>query len=375
MHVLIAPDKFKGTLTATTAAAIIARGWRQVRPNDHLELLPMSDGGDGFGELLGHALGAKRQLTTTTDSAGRKCRAEWWWDAKTRTAIIETAKVNGLAMLPPGKFHPFQLDTFGLGAVLRAAKRRGARNVLAGIGGSATNEGGFGMARALGWRFLDDAGKPLTRWTELHRVTRIVPPKTRRLFGRVLVASDVKNPLLGASGCSRIYGPQKGLRLEDVAEAERHLRRLADAVQKLRRNPRNDLRHAAGAGAAGGLGFGLMAFLGATLLPGFDLFAKTSGLAKRLRATDLVITGEGAIDRSSLMGKGPGELVQTCLKLRTPCLGLAGHVMDRPSAEKRFAWVGGLTDLTTKEVAMRNPAPWLEKLAMNAARTWSEREG
>jgi glycerate kinase len=370
MRVLIAPDKFKGTLTATAAAEAIASGWRAARPSDELDLLPMSDGGDGFGELLGRATGAKRIETKTVDAAGRACAAEWWWDAAAKTAIIETAKVIGLAMLPPGRFHPFELDTWGLGAVFRAAHAKGVRRVLAGIGGSATNDGGFGLARALGWQFHDRAGHAITGWTSLHALERIVPPRPWKLFPSVHVASDVRNPLLGARGCSRVYGPQKGLRPEDFREADRNLKRLADAVHAWRGEGEDDLRHAPGAGAAGGLGFGLMAFLGAKIEPGFDLFARTSGLGGRLKHAELVITGEGAIDRSSLMGKGVGELAATCRTLRRPCIGLAGHLPDRVAAERRFDWVGGLTDLTSPDAAKAEAARWLRELARRAASEW-----
>src|SRR3989442_31077 len=153
--VLIIPDKFKGTLTATEAAQAIARGWRTARPRDALDLLPLSDGGDGFGEVISGLLEARVQTANTVDAAHRPRAAKWWWVTRSRTAIIESAEVIGLALLPPKRFHPFQLDTFGLGAVLAAASARGARRCLMGLGGSATNDGGFGLARALGWEFLD----------------------------------------------------------------------------------------------------------------------------------------------------------------------------------------------------------------------------
>ena len=170
MKVLIAPDKFKGTLSARAAAESIARGWRMARPDDTLELQPISDGGDGFGELTSAALGARPQSIGTVDAAHRPCTATWWWDAKTKTALIESANVVGLAMLPRGRFHPFDLDTFGLAKILRAATRRGAAKIIIGIGGSATNDGGFGLARALGWIFLDDDGNPILKWTDLRRL-------------------------------------------------------------------------------------------------------------------------------------------------------------------------------------------------------------
>ena len=154
LRVLIIPDKFKGTLTAHAAAAAIARGWRKARALDVLDLLPMSDGGDGFGEVTSALLHAKGYRVKAVDAAHRPCTAKWWWEPGSRTAIIESAAIIGLAMLPPKRFHPFQLDTLGLGAAVRAAARKGARRYLIGIGGSATNDGGFGLARSLGWQFL-----------------------------------------------------------------------------------------------------------------------------------------------------------------------------------------------------------------------------
>ena len=261
LKVLIAPDKFKGTLSAGEAAAAIARGWRNVRPADKLDLLPISDGGDGFGEVISALLRAKPHTVKTEDAAHRLCETTWGWEAKTKTAIIESATVIGLAMLPPGKFHPFELDTFGLGAVLRAAQAKGAKGILVGIGGSATNDGGFGLARALGWKFVDKLGHPVERWTELHRLS-CVHSSELRPFENVTVAVDVQNPLLGPRGATRVYGPQKGLRPDDFDLAERCLGQLASVMA---REFKRDFAQAPGAGAAGGLGFGLLAFLGARL--------------------------------------------------------------------------------------------------------------
>lgn len=370
MQVLICPDKFKGTLTSDQAARAIAAGWRKVRKSDRLSTLPISDGGDGFGSILAATLGAKRRTTRTTNAAGEAITAEWYFAADNGTAIIETARVNGLAMLPPGKFHPFELDTHGLGRVVQAAADHGARRALLGIGGSATNDAGFGMARALGWKFLDRTENEISRWTELTRLQRIVAPRKRKLIPHVIVAVDVQNPLLGARGCSRIYGPQKGLRDEDMKPANAALRKLATVLEsQLGLGDRN----APGAGAAGGLGFGLVAFLGATMRSGFEIVAEQTGLLKALAKADLVLTGEGAIDRSTLMGKGAGEIAVRCRQRSVPCLGLAGHIADRKAALKLFEDAGALTDLVSSEEAMRNPKHHLTELAQALARRWSER--
>lgn len=374
MTVLIVPDKFKGTLSAREAAQAISRGWRTVRPDDSLELLPMSDGGDGFGEVMGNLLHAKTRITTTVNAAHQSCKAKWWWEAVSKTAIVESARIIGLAMLPPGKFHPFELDTFGLGKVLQAVHAAGAKRTFVGIGGSATNDGGFGLARALGWKFYDRGGCLIEHWTALHNLVRIRPPRQRRL-GKIVVAVDVHNRLLGTHGATRVYGPQKGLRREDLVHAERCLRRLAMVVGRglgvsasagLRRSV-TSLPTLRGAGAAGGLGFGLTAFLGAELKPGFELVAQHANLFHRLRAADCVITGEGAIDRSTIMGKGVGQIARACRLLGIPCFGMAGTSVRSCELSRCFAEVHALTDLTTRTAAKSNAAHWLEKLARRVA--------
>jgi glycerate kinase len=372
LRVLLIPDKFKGTLTASQAANAIAAGWRKVRPTDRLTLLPMSDGGDGFGGIFGGLLGATPRTLQTVDAAYRRVRAQWWFAPSSRTAIVESANVIGLAMLPAGRFHPFELDTFGLGAVLNAAARIGARHCLIGIGGSATNDGGFGMARALGWQFLDERSMPIQRWTELDSLSRIVPPTKPPLKRmKVVVAVDVQNPLLGPRGASRVYGPQKGLRSSDFIRAERCLRRMAEVM---RRTSGKDHAATPGAGAAGGLGFGLFAFAGARAESGIDLFSRHARLRRRLRAVDLVITGEGSTDRSTLMGKGVGDIARLCQQLRIPCIGLAGVARNERAVRRVFASVSAITPgLTTPENARTQPARWLKKLAAVVGEDWQSR--
>jgi glycerate kinase len=367
MRVLIVPDKFKGTLTARAAAAAIAAGWHRARPGDALDQLPLCDGGDGFGDVMSFLLGARPVKTRTVDAAHRPVTAVWWWDARTRTAVIETARVIGLAMLPRGKFHPFALDTFGVGAVLRAAARKGARRCFVGIGGSATNDGGFGLARALGWKFFDADGRVITQWTELPRLARVQAPARRKWFPELIVAVDVQNPLLGRAGATRIYGPQKGVRAEDFAPAEASLRQLAAVMQR-------QFKHAwhrqAGAGAAGGLGFGLRAFGGGKFAPGFELYARLAGLRQRVRAAELVVTAEGRMDRSSLMGKGPGGVALLARKLGRPCVGIGGSVGDRAQLQRRFTAVHALTpEFVPLEKAMREPAKCLRAFAGKVARS------
>src|SRR4051812_16749537 len=368
MRVLVCPDKFKGTLTASEAARAIASGWKRSRPDDPLELLPMSDGGDGFGELLSQLLGAAPQVVRALDAAHRPCSATWWWHAPTHTAIVESAQVIGLAQLPAGKYHPFELDTEGLGLLLHEVVATGARKCLIGIGGSATNDGGFGMARALGWQFFNTHEEKIDRWTELHALAEVRPPEKIEIFDELIVAVDVQNPLIGESGCTRVYGPQKGLRPSDFEFAERCLGRLADLLAKELHRACADVP---GAGAAGGLGFGLNCFAGGQLAPGFALFAEQSKLSDRIAAADLVLTGEGSLDGSTLMGKGVGELAVMCQSRHVPCIGLAGVVPQPEKAARLFKQTHALTpDFTSMENAMANPADSLEKLATRAAAEW-----
>lgn len=371
LKVLIVPDKFKGTLTAQAAAQSIAEGWRESRPNDDLELLPMSDGGDGFGEVLRALFCAEARSVQTVDASHRRHEAKWWWAKNSQTAIIESANVIGLALLPPAKHHPFELDTSGLGAVVEAAAAAGACRTVLGIGGSATNDGGFGLARALGWKFIDAQGRSIESWTSLHCLEQIVPPSNSPAWPEIRVAVDVQNPLLGPTGASRIYGPQKGLRPEDMPHAESCLERLAQVCARdLQLSPASS----PGDGAAGGLGFGLRCFLQGHLESGFELFANYARLEQRIESAQLVITGEGAIDNSTLMGKGVGEIAKLCQRRGVPCLGLAGTLGDnlrgaRPT--EPFQHVYGITPtLTDPDEAKRYAASWLRRLAVESARSW-----
>jgi glycerate kinase len=323
LRILIVPDKFKGTLTARQAAAAIARGWSDVRPDDRLEQLPMADGGEGFGEVLGHLLSAQRQTCATVDSAGRTRMAEWWLEPDACIAVVESAQVNGLALLPAGLFHPFKLDTFGIGAVLRDVKQAGARHVYVGVGGSSTNDGGFGLARSLGWSFWDGSGIELRAWTELDKLTRVEAPFQQLAFDELTIAVDVANPLLGTNGASRVYGPQKGFGAADILKAEACLCRLAQVIEA---RTGEDVSLDAGSGAAGGLGFGLRVFCGGIFKSGGEIFATLSRLERRIQDADLVITAEGTMDAQTLMGKGVGVIAEAAARAGKPCLCLAGSV-------------------------------------------------
>ncbi len=363
-RILIVPDKFKGSLSALEAAEAIARGWAAACPDDTLTLLPMSDGGDGFGPVMAGALGLEEQLVDVVNAAGQARPAAWWFDSESGQAVVETAQSNGLALLPRGRFHPFGLDTCGVGQLLLAAGQSGAAHCLTGIGGSATNDGGFGMARALGWVFRDESGKVIEQWTRLDGLALIESP-TSRAWPSLTVASDVQNRLLGVDGSTWVYGPQKGMRPEDFAKADACLGRLAKVTAE---TIGSDFSLTPGSGAAGGLGCGLMAFAGATIESGFEVFAKATDLEAKVGQADFVVTAEGAIDEQTLMGKGTGQVAVFCRRLGKPSIGLAGQLALRQSKVepgKRLFWrlAALVPDLACELEAMANAASHLEQLA------------
>jgi glycerate kinase len=366
LRILIVPDKFKGSLTAHAAASAIAAGWRKARPADLIDLLPMSDGGDGFGPVLSGFIGAKPHPVRTVDAARRPLRARWWSHSPDKTAIIDSAAIIGLALLPARKFHPFQLDSFGLGKVMLAAAQSGAGNAVIGLGGSATNDGGFGLAQALDWKFFDRNWDELREWWQLAGLAHVRPPACP-LSWKVTAAVDVGNPLLGAKGCSRIYGPQKGLRPQNFVLAEKCLRRLAVVMHK---HSGIDRAKMPGAGAAGGLGFGLLAFAGAKLKPGFDIFAEYARLDDRIRQADLVITGEGHIDHQTYMGKGVGQIAVRCRKARVPCLALAGLILQPARANALFTQTRSLLEIADAADAQVSAGRHLRELARRAAQAF-----
>jgi glycerate kinase len=370
LKVLIVPDKFKGTLRADQAAAAIAAGWSAIRPGDILESVPMSDGGDGFGEIVGNLLNATQQSSQTINAAHEPTSVSWWWSEQNQTAIVESASVIGLAMLPPGRFHPFELDTLGLGQLLHqiAVDHPLARLVI-GIGGSATNDGGFGMARGLGCRFTDFQGNQIDRWIGLDSLAHIQAPVNRPTFREVIIGTDVQNQFLGPQGATRVYGPQKGVRPEDFSIAERCLTRLSEVV---RADLDLNCADEPGTGAAGGLGYGLRVFLDGKFQPGFEIFARFANLSSKIESADLVITAEGAIDAQTGMGKGTGAIAALAQSQQKPCIGLAGQLTRMETNPFTMA-LAIVPELTTAEDSRKDAAHWLEKLAGNAAICWNQK--
>jgi len=351
MRILVAADKFKGSLSAWEACAAIAGGLRVAFPAAEVAQSPIADGGEGTMTLLSELLDAELVEARVSGPLGDAVVARYGMAG--RRAILEMSAASGLLLVPQGKLDPWGASTFGTGEMIMDALRRGANEVIIGIGGSATNDGGRGMAEALGYGFAIDPDRGALR------ITRpAVSPAEQAIFQ---VACDVSNPLLGELGCTRVYGPQKGLGPGDLARHEQRLAELAEAVSlDLTPIPCNS----PGAGAAGGLGFGLMAFCGAELRPGFDLIAELSGLEAEIARADLVITGEGSMDAQTLMGKGPAGVAEMARSAGARVIALCGIARDREALGRRFDEVISLESLTdSREESMDCARELLEKAA------------
>jgi glycerate kinase len=328
MRVVLAPDKFKGSLTAPEAARAMARGVAAACPGADVDLVPMADGGEGTVEALVAATGGTFREATVTGPLGSPVVATFGLTGDGKTAILEMAAASGLVLVPPDSRDPRIATTRGTGELLLDALDLGATSIILGIGGSATNDGGAGLAQALGARLLDGEGRELPPGgAPLARLARIDPSglDPRLALVSIRVACDVANPLCGPTGASAVYGPQKGASPAIVAELDAALGHFARAIA---RDLGRDVAGLPGAGAAGGLGAGLVAFAGGSLTPGIDLVIDAVGLRDRLRGADLCLTGEGSLDASSAFGKTAVGVAEMARSLGVPCLALAGAIGD-----------------------------------------------
>jgi glycerate 2-kinase len=356
MRVLIAPDKFAGTLSAVQAAEAIAEGWRRRAPEDDLDLVPMSDGGPGFVDVLHAALGGELLAVTVEGPYGEPVPALILRHGS--TAYLESAQACGLHLTRGGD--PEKASTYGVGQLLTAAIDSGVRRVVVGLGGSGTTDGGAGLLAALGAEPVAQLRAGAVGLAGLDTVSLPVPPDVE-----IVIASDVDNPLTGLFGAAKTYGPQKGLAEDRLPAIDGLLEHFAG-----RTDPRRALEK--GAGAAGGLGFALM-LIGGRREPGIGLVAAIVGLADRARQCDLVVTGEGAFDFSSRSGKVPYGVAAISAEALRPCIALAGQVLIG-SREMRVLGIEAaysLVDLVGEERALGEPAVSLAELAQRTARTWS----
>ncbi len=364
--ILIAPDSFKGSLTARDAAAAIERGVKEVLPDSIAIQHPISDGGEGLVDILTTAL----QGTFVTSEVqgplpGQWVKARWGLSEDRSTAIIEMAEAAGLGLVPEDKRDPKITTTYGVGELIRAALDAGASSLVIGIGGSATNDGGAGMAQALGVRFLDGNGKPLAGGgAALAKLETIdVQKKDPRLGAtEVIVASDVQNILCGEQGASAVFGPQKGATSADVKILDAALLQYGQLV---RSTLGIDVLHIRGSGAAGGLGAGLVAFCDAVLKRGIDVVLEATKFDDHLRAADVVITGEGRIDEQVRFGKALSGVIERANRAGVPVLAIVGSLEGDRSAFVSPAFLLDLESLvdshTTPEMAMRNASTLLSK--------------
>jgi glycerate kinase len=365
MRVLVAPDKFRGTLTARQAAEAIETGWRRARPDDVVDLVPMADGGEGTLDALVDAQGGRLVATTATGPLGDPVDAAFGIveTADGLTGVVESARASGLALLGEGRRDPLRTTTRGTGELILAALEAGARRVVVCLGGSATNDGGVGMAAALGIRFLDVHGRDVADGgAALLDLARIDgrgqhPAVAGATF---LGATDVENPLCGPAGASHVYGPQKGASPDDVFLLDRALAHLAAVVQH---DLGIALKDEPGAGAAGGLGFGLLAFCGARLRRGVDVVMEAVDLGDRMEGAALVITGEGSLDTQSLYGKVPAGVIRLAELHSVPVAVLCGRSEVTPDG----VTVRSLVDRVGDEAALGDARRSLELLASELA--------
>jgi len=366
MNIIVCPDSFKGSLSAVDATEAITQGIRAVLPAAEIVRLPLADGGEGTVEAMVAATGGRYVTREVHDPLLRPVMARFGVLGDDTTAIIEMAAASGLTLVSPEERNPAVTTTLGTGELIKAALDSGCTRVIVGIGGSATNDGGAGMAQALGARLLDAEGQDLPPGgAALERLATIDVSRLDPRVGKTefLIASDVSNPLIGPQGASAVYGPQKGA---DPAMVEALDRALAHYAEVVREQLRVEIAEAPGAGAAGGLGGGLMAFLGATMRMGIALVLEAVGFEQYLEAADLVVTGEGKLDTQTAFGKvlsGVGRLAQ---KHRVPVVALAGTVEADPAdlpglgIQAALPIVPGPVPL---EQAMAQAGPWLQQAA------------
>ena len=334
MKIVIAMDSFKGSLSAMEAGEAARDGILRVYPDAEIEVAARADGGEGTVRAIVGATGGRLERVTVHDPLGRTVEAEYGVIGGTQTAVMEMAEASGLTLLSEEERDPMRTSTFGFGEMIADAIGKGYRDFVIGIGGSATNDGGFGMLRALGFAFSDEKGNPITLGAEgLRDLARIEKDGALATLSecRFTVACDVKNPLCGENGCSAVFGPQKGASPAAVKEMDALLSRYAALTAEL---IGADLSAYEGSGAAGGLGFAFLAYLNASLRSGAQTVIEATSLAEKIREADVLITGEGRLDFQSSMGKAPVEAAKLAKQYGKRVIALAGSVSDSASLSR-----------------------------------------
>ncbi|WP_318433434.1 glycerate kinase [Photobacterium leiognathi] len=326
MKIIIAPDSYKESLTAMEVATAIENGFRQVIPNAEYIKLPMADGGEGTVQSLVDASNGTIIERSVTGPLGEQVNGFFGLMGDGKTAIIEMAAASGLHLVSPELRNPMLTTSFGTGELILTALDKGVEHIIVGIGGSATNDGGIGMAQALGVRFLDENNKQISygggALDRLHRID-ISDIDPRLVSVKLEVACDVDNPLCGEKGASQVFGPQKGATPEMVTQLDNNLAHYAEIIK---RDLGKDVKDMAGAGAAGGMGAALLGLFNAQLRPGIEIVMDAVNLADVLKDADLVITGEGRIDSQTIHGKTPIGVARTAKRFNKPVIGIAGSL-------------------------------------------------
>jgi glycerate kinase len=373
MRIVIAPDSFKENMTAREVAECIEAGIRRVLPKAKCQIVPMADGGEGTVEALVAATGGEIHRREVTGPLGGRLQARFGILGDGKTAVIEMAEASGLEKVPAAARDPMKATTFGTGELLLAALDAGVKRVIVGIGGSATVDGGLGMAQALGIRFLDEAGQVIASpagGEALARVAHIDMAGRDPRIGktRLQIACDVDNPLSGPMGAAPVFGPQKGATPEMVASLDAGLAHLGEAIW---RGLQVDVRTLPGGGAAGGLGAALVAFAGASLRPGVEIVIDATRLAAEIERADLVITGEGRVDFQTAFGKTPAGVARLAAQAGVPVVAIGGALADDAHGvfEHHIDAIEGATprDMTLEQ-ALGNSRVYLENAAERVMR-------
>jgi len=369
-RVVLAPDKFKGSLTAAEVGDALAAGMLDVLPGLDVIKLPVADGGDGT-VAAALSAGFEEIIVDAVGPTGEPVQAAYALHGN--RAVVELAAVVGLSMLPGGRLDPLTSSTYGLGLVIADAIRRGAQTIVLGLGGSASTDGGAGMAQALGARLLDADGHDLSHGGgALQGLARLDLTALRETLGSssIMVASDVDNPLLGADGAAAVFGPQKGADTHQVEALERGVRRWSELVS--RATGRNEADRP-GAGAAGGAGFAALALLNAKIRPGIELILELVDFDRRIVGADLVVTGEGSLDDQSLAGKAPVGVARAAARSGVPVVAVAGRLQLSPQ-QLRQAGIEAAYALTDLEPDLNqciaNASPLLRRLGAHVAKEW-----
>lgn len=357
MKIVIAPDSYKESLSAVAVAQAIEKGFREIFPDARYILVPVADGGEGTVDAMISATQGSKISTTVTGPLGEPVRSCWGMSGDGKTAFIEMAEASGLALVPIEKRNPLITTSHGTGELILRALDNGARNIIIGIGGSATNDGGAGMIQALGAKLIDANGKDISpgggSLLSLNSID--TSGLDERLENCVInVACDVTNPLVGNNGASRIFGPQKGADEAMIVELDRNLAHFADVMKK---HLRVDVRNAPGAGAAGGMGAALMAFLGANLRSGVEIVTEALNLEEHIHDCSLVVTGEGRMDSQSIRGKVPIGVAAVAKKYHKPVIGIAGSLSNDVAVVHQYgidAVFSVLNNVGTLDEALEN---------------------